>query len=175
LSGCYFQCYSLAHQLACKYTRGLHSVKNTTSVFSRCAVGMGIPMRIPHGYGYGGSKFRPHGSPGVQLPTSADNVTLLAVVRQWIDIICPPDGPTAANRRPNDGTDRQTDRRTLASFVDPAAHSCIRAVSEITKQHNYVGRCAVVIATAHIFLISLLPTTLVVRVEQSGCCSYGYS
>jgi len=103
-----------------------------------------------------GSKFRPHGSPGVQLPTSADNVTLLAVVRQWIDIICPPDGPTAANRRPNDGTDRQTDGRTLASFIDPAAHSCIRAVSEITKQHNYVGRCAVVIATAHIFLFSLL-------------------
>jgi len=57
----------------------------------------------------------------VQLPTSADNVTLLAfpaeapAVQQSIDISWPP-GPQQQTRRgsvrpPNDGTDRQTDAR----------------------------------------------------------------
>jgi len=65
----------------------------------------------------------------VQLPTSADNVALLAfpaeapAVQQSIDISWPP-GPQQQTRR-NDGTDRQTDAR---QFHKPCPHT-MRAVS----------------------------------------------
>ena len=72
----------------------------------------------------------------VQLPTSADNVTLLAfaAVRRAaatsIDISCPP-GPQQQTRRTLvqrsiDGTDRRTDGRTLYRHADPAAHRASR-------------------------------------------------
>jgi len=72
----------------------------------------------------------------VQLPTSADNVTLFAfaAVRRAaatsIDISCPP-GPQQQTRRTLvqrsiDGTDRRTDGRTLYRHADPAAHCASR-------------------------------------------------
>jgi len=58
----------------------------------------------------------------IQLTPSANNVTLLAVdVQQSIDISCPP-GPQQQTRRsgvrrPNDGTDGQTDGRTPDRYI----------------------------------------------------------
>jgi len=78
----------------------------------------------------------------VQLPTSADNVTLLAfaaaerraAVRRVIDRYLLPAGPTAANPPQRyavvDRWDRQTDRRTPYRFTDPA-HT-VRALSDMT-------------------------------------------
>jgi len=63
-----------------------------------------------------------------QLPASADNVTLLAVVlQQSINICCSP-GPqqqTHRNgvRQPNNGTDGQTDGRTPDRYIYLAARA----------------------------------------------------
>jgi len=81
----------------------------------------------------------------VQLPASAVNATLLAfaaerraaahllpsagwpAVQQPIDISCPAGAQqqtrSSGVRRSNDGTDRQTDRRTPGLYIDPAASS----------------------------------------------------
>jgi len=75
----------------------------------------------------------------VQLPTSAGNVTLLAFAaerRPCSNLLA--GGPTAANppqRRVAagrwDGRTR-TDRRTLGSFIDPAAHTVQEQRSRVT-------------------------------------------
>ena len=92
----------------------------------------------------------------VQLPTSAVNVTLLALVterraaaplllsavQQSINTSCPPGTQqqtrNSSVRRANDETDRQTDgqtdRRTPDRYIDLAPHT-MQAVSEIRLQH----------------------------------------
>jgi len=58
----------------------------------------------------------------IQLTPSANNVTLLAVdVQQSIDISCPPSPQQQTRRsgvrRPNDGTDGQTDGQTPDRYI----------------------------------------------------------
>jgi len=59
----------------------------------------------------------------VQLPTSADSVTLLAFAAERRPcssrLISPARPPCRGVWRPNDGTDGRTDRRTPYHYIDP--------------------------------------------------------
>ena len=94
----------------------------------------------------------------VQLPASAAGVTLPAVaaaaplllsagMQQTVDISCPPGAQqltcSSGVRRVNDGTDRQTDGRTVDRSVDPSARTMRALPMTVTlwrrRYSEYIG------------------------------------